>query len=444
MSICDIQMDRIILTEFQGFIKGIEKPAEVLPLLWEKYGKEMVFHIDGLFCFIIDDKTTGETFAARDRLGSRTLYYTDSAAHGFVCGNSLIDVIKRSGLERKINKDAVTSYLRYTFPHGRQTLFDGVMRLDSGSYLWRHDGKTEIVRYYQPVLRSHSEISLQEWADRIHTVVEEVCHEEQCKDCLLSSGVDSAYLSAMLPAGETFTVTYKERNESNGAADIARFLGIRNNQISISRDEFMSRVEEAIAAREMPVEDPSYIALYIGLSKLKGCKTVCSGEGVDELMLGYHHFEPFIKDEQGLLSRQLFDCLEGLGDNLLPSLQATSKAFGIDFRLPFLDSRFVDLSMEIPSDCKLTDNTNKLAFRMAAHKVLPEKFAYRQKIGFLVPMAEWMETDEWRAIIDNALTDGTFESIADKRSVELCVNEKGWKKRWRAYALLVWYHHFFR
>ena len=421
----------------------MDNPAESLPLLWEKYGKDMVCHLGGLFCFIIENKTAGETFAVRDRFGSRTLYYTDSAAHGFVCGNSLIDVIKRSGLERKINKDAVTSYLRYTFPHGRQTLFDGVMRLDSGSYLWRHDGKTEIVRYYQPVLRSHSEISLHEWADRIHTVVEEVCHEEQCKDCLLSSGIDSAYLSAMLPAKETYTVTYKERNESNGATDIARFLGVRNNQISISRDEFLSRTEEAIVAREMPVEDASYIALYLGLSKLKGCKALCSGEGVDELMFGYHHFEPYIKDERRLLSLQLFDCLEGLGDNLLPSLQAASKASGIDIRFPFLDSRFVDLCMEIPSDCKLTDDGNKIAFRMAAHKVLPEEFAYRQKIGFLVPMAEWMETDEWRAIIDNALTDGTFESIADKRSVELCVNEKGWKKRWRAYALLVWYHHFF-
>ena len=134
-------MQQIVLTEFLGYIKGIEKPAETLPIMWEKLGTEMVSHLDGLFCFVLSNKDTGETFAVRDRFGSRTLYYTDSAAHGFVCGNPLIDVIKRSGLERKINKDAVTSYLRYTFPHGRQTLFDGVMRLDSGSYLWRHDGR---------------------------------------------------------------------------------------------------------------------------------------------------------------------------------------------------------------------------------------------------------------------------------------------------------------
>ncbi len=433
----------MVLAEFQGYIKGVDSPAETLPQLWQKYGKDMVYHLDGLFCFVIDNRTTGETFAARDRFGSRTLYYTVSSDSGFVCGNSLIDVIKRSGLEYRINKDAVTSYLRYTFPHGRQTLFDEVMRLDSGSYLWRHNGKTEIVRYYQPVLRSHSEISLREWADRLHKVVEEISREELCKDCMLSSGVDSAYLSAMLPAKETYTVIFREKNESGGAADIAGFLGIRNNRISISRDEFRSRTEEAIAAREMPVEDPSYIALYIGLSKLKGCKTVCSGEGVDELMLGYHHFEPFIKDEEELLSLQLFDCLEGLGDNLLPSLQAASRASGIDIRFPFLDSRFADLCMEIPSDCKLTDEMNKIAFRMAAHKVLPEEFAYRRKIGFLVPMEEWMESYEWRTAIDKALSDGTLESLAGRRTVELCLNEKGWRKRWRAYALLVWYHHFF-
>lgn len=444
MPIYDIQMNRIVLTEFQGYIKGVDNPAESLPLLWDKYGKDMVYHLDGLFCFVIDNKATGEIFAARDRFGSRTLYYTDSTNSGFVCGNSLIDVIKRSRYEYRINKDAVTAYLYNGFPYGRQTLFEGVKRLESGAYLWRHNGKTEIVRYYQPIPCSHSEIPLQEWAEKIHKVVEEVCREEQCKECLLSSGVDSAYLSAMLPAKETYTITFKERNESGGAAEVIDYLGVGNTHLLISRDEFMSSTEEAIAARELPVGDASYIVLYLVLSKLKGCKSICSGEGVDELMLGYHHFKPFIKDEQRLLSLQLFDCMEALSDDLLPSLQAASKTSGIDIRFPFLDSRFVDLCMEIPSDCKLTDDTNKLAFRMAAHKVLPEKFAYRQKIGFLVPMAEWMESDEWRAIIDNALTEGTLEFLAGKQTVELCLNEKGWRKRWRAYALLVWYHHFWK
>lgn len=437
-------MKRIALIEFQGYIKGIDKPTETLPLMWEMYGTQMINHLDGLFCFALNNKDAGETFAARDRFGSQTLYYANSADGDFVCGNSIIDVIKRSGLEYKINKDAVSAYLCNSFPCGRQTFFDGVKRLESGAYLWRHDGITEIVRYYQPTPCSHSDIPLHEWADRIHTVVEEVCREEECKDCLLSSGVDSAYLSAMLPAKETYTITFNERNESGGATEIIEYLGVGNTHLLISRDEFMSRTEEAIVARELPVGDASYIALYLGLSKLKGCKSICSGEGVDELMLGYHHFKPFIKDEQRLLSLQLFDCMEALGDDLLPSLQAASKTFNIDIRFPFLDSRFVDLCMEIPSDCKLRDDKNKLTFRMAAHKVLPEKFAYRQKIGFLVPMAEWMETDEWRAIIDNALTDGTLESLAGKRTVELCLNEKGWHKRWRAYALLVWYHHFFK
>lgn len=433
----------MVLTEFQGYIKGIENPFESLPRMWEKYGKEMVNHLDGLFCLVLNCKDTGETFAARDRFGSRTLYYADSADGSFVCGNSIIDVIKRSSLRYKINKDAVSAYFCNSFPCGRQTLFDGVKRLESGAYLWRRNGKTEIVKYYQPVLCSHADVSLQECADRIHKVVEEVCREYPCKACLLSSGVDSAYLSAMLPAGETYTIIFKEINESAGADDVIKHLGVSNTHLLVSRDEYMNRVEEALAARELPVSDVSYIATYIALSNIKGCKSICSGEGVDEFMLGYHHFEPFVKDEQKLLSRQLFDCMEALGDDLLPSLQAVSKASGIDIRFPYLDNRFVDLCMKIPSDCKLTEDMNKIAFRMAAHKVLPERVAYRPKIGFLTPLAEWMESDEWRTIVDNALTDGTLESLTGRQTVDICLNEKGWRKRWRAYAFLVWYHHFF-
>lgn len=115
-------MQQIVLTEFLGYIKGIEKPAETLPNMWEKFGTEMVSHLDGLFCFVLSNKDTEETFAVRDRFGSRTLYYADSADRGFVCGNSIIDVIKRSGLEYKINKDAVSAYLCNSFPYGRQTL----------------------------------------------------------------------------------------------------------------------------------------------------------------------------------------------------------------------------------------------------------------------------------------------------------------------------------
>lgn len=432
----------MILSEFYGRIKGIEDPYKVLPEMWEESGPDMVSRLDGLFCFVMKDNDTDDTFAARDRFGTRTMYFAHSHEGVLICGHSLKDVLNRSGIEPKPDRNAVATYIRMGFPSGRQTLCEQVQRLDSGSWLWSHNGKFEIRRYYQPSPCVHSEIPSQLWADRIHDTVSAICSEEQCKVSLLSSGIDSAYMTAMLPATNTYTVTFKERSELSGAVETTSILGIPNNPIMVTREEFLSYAEEALVNRELPTADASYIALYISMMKFDGGKVICSGEGVDELMLGYHHYEPLSGNIGGLISRQLFNCLESIGDETLPSLEAVSSASGVEFHFPFLDRRFADLCMDIPIDCKIIRNIGKFTFRRAVLNVLPASIAFRYKMGFPVPMEQWMKSDEWEPVIRNAITDGTLEFLAGKEAVEHCLNEDNWRKKWIAYTLVTWYKHF--
>lgn len=432
----------MILSEFFGKIKGVENPNEFLPEMWEEYGSDMVSRLDGMFCFVLENSLTGETFAARDRFGTRTMYYARNSSGRLICGHSLMDVLHRSGIDPKPNREAVSEYIRMWYPSGRQTLFDGILRLDSGSWLWSHGGELEIRRYFQPSFSERTDIPLQEWAGRIHNAVSSICSEEQCKESFLSSGIDSSYMAAMLPSSKTYTVSFKEKNEMEGVLETASILGIPNTEIIVTKDEFLRYTEEALAKREVPTSDASFIALYIAMKKLGGCRMICSGEGVDELMLGYHYYEASLGDNDGIISRQSNDCTERLGDDLLPSLEAASAASGVEIRMPFLDNRFVDLCMEIPLECKLTRDANKLAFREAALNVLPEEIAFRHKIGFMVPISEWMETEDWKRTIKDAITDGTLESLAGRETVEHCLNEDGWRNKWKAYALVTWYRHF--
>ena len=67
-----------------------------------------------------------------------------------------------------------------------------------------------------------------------------------------------------------------------------------------------------------------------------------------------------------------------------------STAAGLEIRMPITDRRIFDIASRMPSRYKVNEEQNKVAFRTAAAKVLPEEIAFRKKLGFIVPIRIWM------------------------------------------------------
>ena len=137
-----------------------------------------------------------------------------------------------------------------------------------------------------------------------------------------------------------------------------------------------------------------------------------------------------------------------MGDILLKA-DKTSMANSLELRVPFLDKNVMELAQTIPTKCRVNTATTKLALRKAAEKSLPPLTAQKDKLGFPVPIREWLQEDEYYNTVKQV-----FQSEAAKKYFNtekllklLQIHKSGKadvsRKIWTVYTFLVWYNQFF-
>src|SRR5690606_7105592 len=77
-------------------------------------------------------------------------------------------------------------------------------------------------------------------------------------------------------------------------------------------------------------------------------------------------------------------------DNLAKADRATMAA-GIEGRIPLLDHRIVEFAFGLPDRLKLRDGTSKWLLRQLAYRSVPRELLDRPKMGFTVPVKEWLQ-----------------------------------------------------
>ena len=96
--------------------------------------------------------------------------------------------------------------------------------------------------------------------------------------------------------------------------------------------------------------------------------------------------------DDGLSQVQYADFKTYLPGDILTKVDRASMAHGLEVRVPVLDHEFVDWSGGIPSDLKLRGREGKYIFKQAMAPWLPHDLMYRPKMGFAVPMADWLRS----------------------------------------------------
>ena len=126
-----------------------------------------------------------------------------------------------------------------------------------------------------------------------------------------------------------------------------------------------------------------------------------------------------------------------------------SEAAGLEVRMPLTDLRIFDIASRMPSKYKVNEEQNKVAFRTAAQKILPEEIAFRKKLGFIVPIRIWMADDRYnqdvRAKFHSKMAEKFFnmEEINTIFDEYVGGNSDNWRKVWTIYTFLVWYEEYF-
>ena len=135
-----------------------------------------------------------------------------------------------------------------------------------------------------------------------------------------------------------------------------------------------------------------------------------------------------------------------VGDILLKA-DKMSSANSLEVRVPFLDRIVVDYAKSLPTKYKIKDGQTKYAFRQVANDVLDKKWANKKKLGFPVPIREWIkERDIYNKIKNTFSSAGEFFNTAEilKLLEEHVHGEKdNSRKIWTIYSFLVWYKEYF-
>lgn len=136
------------------------------------------------------------------------------------------------------------------------------------------------------------------------------------------------------------------------------------------------------------------------------------------------------------------------GDILLKA-DKMSMAHSLELRVPFLDRVVMENAQSIKSEYKINGINTKYVMRHAANKTLPDEWANRTKLGFPVPIREWLRQDKYYNIVKSYFTSdyaseffdtGKLMALLDDHKSEKANNGR---KIWTSFTFLTWYKRYF-
>lgn len=135
--------------------------------------------------------------------------------------------------------------------------------------------------------------------------------------------------------------------------------------------------------------------------------------------------------------------------DILLKADRMSMANSLELRVPFLDKKMLELSTRIPSRYRAANETTKIALRGAAIKQLPERTANKKKLGFPVPLNDWLREDKYYNKVKAAFQSDIAEKFfVTSELIKLLDDHKNGKalnmqKIWSFYTFILWYEQFF-
>ncbi len=154
-----------------------------------------------------------------------------------------------------------------------------------------------------------------------------------------------------------------------------------------------------------------------------------------------------IKNYDDVTKMQYIDFNFWLIGDILLKADKMSMANSLEVRVPYLDRILIDKARCIPTKYKIKDGQTKYVFRKVANSVLEDKVAKKKKLGFPVPIREWIKEDSiYKKIEDIFKSSSEFFDV--DYIIKLLKDHKDGKKDnsrkvWTIYSFLVWYKEYF-
>ena len=395
--------------------------CEVILALYRDKGIHFLEELNGIFAFALYDEERDEFLIARDAIGVIPLYIGRD----------------RDGLLY------VASELK-----ALEGFCDEYEPFLPGHYYWSREG--EMRRWYNRDWMKYEAVKNNESSmTRLHDALEAAVRRQLMSDVpygvLLSGGLDSSVISAIAkkhaelrvetdnqseawwPQLHSFAVGLKGSPDLVKAREVAEHIGTVHHEIHYTIQEGLDAIRDVIYYVEtydvttVRASTPMYLLARV--IKSMGIKMVLSGEGADEVFGGYLYFhkapnaEAFHEETVRKLNKlYLYDCLRA---------NKSLSAWGVEGRVPFLDTEFLDVAMRLNPIDKMCPGTTieKRIVREAFGELLPESVAWRQKEQFSDGVGySWIDT--LKAITSKAVSDEQMAHASERFPINTPMNKE--------------------
>ncbi|MDN5049430.1 asparagine synthase (glutamine-hydrolyzing) [Aliarcobacter butzleri] len=284
--------------------------SEVLIRLYQKYGFDFLNKLNGMFSFCIYDMKKDLYFCARDRYGKKPFFYYFKD-NKFIFSSSVKSILNLLDYKPNLNKVALSKYIQYFVSFGEDSFYQDIFKLEASTYLIYEPNKSPELqkkKYYK--INTYKAIkeekqALNDIEEFLFKSVEYRLNSDVEVASLLSGGIDSSLISALYTkiSGKkinTFSIGYDEYKnycELDFAQITANHINSNHHPLEINQKEYINHFEQTLDMLEEPHGDSAAVPLNILTKQIHkaGIKTVLSGEGSDEIFLGYDNYAKFLK-----------------------------------------------------------------------------------------------------------------------------------------------------
>jgi asparagine synthase (glutamine-hydrolysing) len=506
-----------VALEAEGEVFGTTGDTEVLLRGLVLHGPAYLERLNGIFALALWDRLEGRLLLARDHLGIKPLYWANTSRHLVFASEP--KAIFASGLVGKaLNREALYEYFCRQAPPYPGTLYKGVQELEAGRWMEVDvDGSVTFGTHYElenawqstdPALLPDAEAAMVDMTEQMLTVsVARQLVSDVPVGILLSQGIDSGllchYMNNSYVAGELHAFTYsnqKGQDEAGGARQMVERMGERlhHHVLPVTLSGHLGAFGEATRLFDAPVIYPSSLPI-LDIAKMvggMGTKVLMSGQGADELFMGYPRYARWVRELGGVTDprrwEEHFYYGGGIGNvALVEALTGTGRAAveaspawtwvarhwdlpelkrmalydqrfrllyllkredrmgmggSVENRVPFLDKEFVTWANAVPDRWKIREGRQKYILGRTAERVLPKNIALGRKIGSPTVFEQWLASPAFirtlrelvraeGSLVRTCLAPEVAETIIDRHEDKGCYGFL----TWCLFTLECWY-----
>ncbi len=461
-----------------GFEFKTNSDTEVILKIYRRYGEEGFNKFNGMWAFAILDLKNKKVVLSRDRFSIKPLYYLQ--CNGKFYFASEIKQLLSLG-EKEINKDVMFKYIEQgLLDYNEETFFQNIHKVPPKHNLiiYLESKQIKKKKYWDySITQEHNTLNFNEVLEKFRELFIDSVKIRLRSDvkigALVSGGLDSSSIATVASSFNKegfYTYSIISRNKKYSEEKFIDILSqskkIPNRKVLFefgNKDLFINYMYKVLYHNDEPFGGFSAVAQYMALEALKNnsdIKVVLSGQGGDEILMGYLKYfffnlkklieqkaflkafsqliasfikrtivwqfklsearryipilikkspKTFLKikgtlesvwNVESLISRQILDIDKYSVPALTHYEDRNSMAHSLEIRLPFLDHRLVNFVLSLPPSLKLNSGWSKYILRKSMHE-LPFKIRWRKdKQGFIIPEKVWLKKDFSKLIND--------------------------------------------